>query len=126
MLVVLVERLLHGLLGLEVELDGARRARRAADELARHLADRAVGHQRDPADAAVAVLDDRLMALEVESDHEGARAVGRRQRQGLESPSGESKRGVLELGSGGARTVANLPRTCEWPWSVSRVSRHAS
>ena len=57
----------------------------------------AVGRQRDAPPAAVAVLGDRLVGVQVQRHHERARAVGRRQREGLPPARGEPQRRVLEL-----------------------------
>jgi hypothetical protein len=59
-------------LGNGVDLDGTDEGSNRRQHLARDLADRPIGRQRDLPDAPVAVLDDGLVAAQVECDHEGA------------------------------------------------------
>ncbi len=57
--------------------------RHCAQDLAGYVADRAVGRERDPSNAAVAVLGEGLVPVQVERDDERARGVGCRQWVGL-------------------------------------------
>ena len=97
-LVVLVERHVHGTsCGVGSISTAPASARTASSTLARDLADRPVGVERDALDATVAVLDERLVGSQVERDDERPRAVRRRQRGGLPAPRGQAQRRVLEL-----------------------------
>ncbi len=70
------------------------------EQLAGHLCNGPVRREGDPAGAPVAVLGDRIVTLQIEGHDEGARSVGRRERQGLPSPGREPQRSVLQLGLG--------------------------
>ncbi len=71
--------------GVRLISTGPASLRTAASTSRVTVADRPVGRERDALDAAVAVLDDRLVACEVERDDDHARSVGRRQRLRLEA-----------------------------------------
>ena len=81
-----------------VDLHRARQRRGRLEHLACHLAHGAIGCQRDPAARAVAVLGERLMAVEIESEHDSPRAVGGREVEGFMTARGQSQRRVLKLG----------------------------
>ena len=97
-LVVLVER--GGprrLLRRGIDFDGAPERADRRHHLARDVADGAVRCQCDASRAAVAVLGDRLMGVQVQRDDQRARAVRRREREGLPATRAEAQRGVLKL-----------------------------
>ena len=98
-LVVLVER--HGprhLLRRRVDLDRAAEARGPPPARSRVTSPTGrSGVSATRSRAPVAVLDDRLVRVQVERDDERPRAVGRRQRQRLPAARGQAQRGVLEL-----------------------------
>ena len=66
-------------------------------QLARHLAHRAVGGERHAVPATVAVLGDRDVGAQVQRHDQGARPVRGRQGSGLPAPGGQPQRRVLEL-----------------------------
>ena len=113
MLVVLVER--HGprhLLRRRVDLDGAAEVADRRQQLARDLADRPIGRERDAPRAPVAVLGHRLVGVQVERDDERARAVGRRQRECL--PAACASAAARRAGAA-ARAAPARPRACRAP-----------
>ncbi len=134
MLAVLVERQLpRHLLWRRVDLHRAAEVAHGGEHVARHVGHRPVGGQRDPGLPPVAVLGDRLVALEVERDDDRAGAVGRRQRERLPPARAQPQGGVLELRLGrgerrgqlaedlrvgvqrvavGSRTRSRAPATC--------------
>jgi hypothetical protein len=66
--------------------------------LARHLAHGSVRTEGNARSASVAVLNYRLVTLEVERHHQCARRIRGGQRASLPATGRESERGVLELG----------------------------
>ena len=112
-LVVLVEACLPGrLLRREIELDRPDQLVDRRQHFAGDLGDSPVGRERDPVNATVAVLDERLVRAEIQRDHEGARAVRGGECEGLPAACGEPQRGVLELRLGrrerGSELAENL------------------
>jgi hypothetical protein len=67
------------------------------EEIARDVADGAVGRQRDAPRAAVAVLGDRLVPVQIQRDDERPGTVGRRERERLPATRSQAQRRVLEL-----------------------------
>ena len=77
------------------------------------------------AGAAVAVLDDRLVAVQVERGDERPEPSGAGS-GGVSQPRAVSRSAACwSCGSGGASAAASLPSTCVCAWSVSQVSRQA-
>ena len=124
MLVVLVERRLPGrLLRCRVDLHGADEPGNRRQHRARDLADRAIGGECDPLDPAVAVLDDRFVAAQVERHCERTGTVGRRQRQRLPPAHAEAQRRVLKLRLGWGKSNRQLAEHLRVP--MQRVARRA-
>ena len=109
-LVVLVEwRRPRRLLGPRIDVHGACEVVHGGQQLAGHLGNGTIGRERDLERAPVAVLDDRIVALQIERNDERARSVGCRQREGLPSPRREPQRGVLQLWLGRSQCDRQLP-----------------
>ncbi len=114
-----------GLLRDGIERDRACERAHRIQHADRHLPDRAIGSQWRPSQLTGAVLDDRLVRMQVERDYQRP------------EPSGAGSGGVSQpravnlsaacwsWGSGGASLAVSLPSTCVCACSVSSVGCQA-
>jgi hypothetical protein len=101
MLAVLVQgHLPRHLLGCRIDPDVAPQAAHRLEHLARHLSDGPIGRERDPALSPAAVLENRLVGVQIQRCDEGSGAIGRRQWKRFPATRAQPQRGVLELGLG--------------------------
>ena len=109
--------------GLWVDLDLAGETADGLELLARHLGDRTVRGEWDARLPSAGVLDERLVAAQIEAGDDRSGTIGCRQDVGLPAARGEAECGVLQLPLDGSQHDSELPedlRVC-----MERVARLA-
>src|SRR3954471_18483001 len=86
------------LLGPRVDRYRTDQALHRGEHLPGDGADRPVRCQWNTVHPAIGVLDDGVVAVQVQTDDESPRTIRGRERQGLPATGAEAQRGVLELG----------------------------
>ena len=98
MLIIFIQwRMPRDLLWPHIDVDLAGQLGDAAQQFPRDLAHCPVRSQRDPYGPSVAVLGDRLVAVQIQGNNQRSRLVWSWQRRCLPSAGGQPQRGMLQL-----------------------------